>query len=79
MVDNLIATIVIYYYPDENVFKTATNQTILNFYPLVTPNQVFLFKKEKKSVEIINHTFGIRIKMLYPIKEENDGTSKMQS
>lgn len=55
------------YYPDENVFKTTDGQRILNIYPLVSPNMVFLFKHHKKSMTFTNYKYLVNIHLLYPL------------
>lgn len=56
-----------FYYPDENVFKTNDGYRILNIYPLVSPNMIFLFKHHKRSMTFFNYKYGINTHLLYPV------------
>lgn len=57
----------LFYYPDENRFRTCDGKTIFNLYPLVSPNMVFLFKQEKTTMTFFNPKYRIEVELLYPI------------
>ncbi len=63
-------SISIFYYPEENRFKTADGKVILNLYPLADPNRIYLFKHRKKSMTFMNYKYHIEVKLLYPINSE---------
>lgn len=65
----LMPKIIICYYPKENLFKSPNGQIYINLQPMVTPNQIFLFKHYKKSIEFVNRNCGIIVKMLWPIND----------
>lgn len=66
----LMQKITILYYPEENIFKTADGQIVLNIYPLVSPSQILLFKHRRKTIEILNSKYGLIVRMLYPLSNE---------
>lgn len=68
----LMPKIFIYYYPEENVFRTNDGRIITNLYPLVTANQIFLFKRMKKSVEFVAPAVGVVVRLLYPVGGRSD-------
>jgi hypothetical protein len=62
----------VFYYPDDNIFKTKDGKAIINLYPLVSPNQIFLFKHKQETTEIVNYEHGIRIRLLYPTNKKGE-------
>lgn len=69
----LMPKIVIFYYPEENLFR-CKGKICVNLQPLVTPNQIFLFKHDKKSIEFVNREFGVVVRMLYPVVQKKNTT-----
>lgn len=66
MVKDIMTSISIFYYPYQNIFKDCNGKIIINLHKLVSPNRVFLFKKNKKNEEFVNHEYGINIRLYYP-------------
>lgn len=62
----LLKNVMLYYYPDENAFKTSENQIVFLPCPLVDADRVHIFRYYKKSMTFVNWKYGIRVILLYP-------------
>lgn len=78
-INMLTPKIFIFYYPDENIFKTSDNKVIINMSPLVSPGQRLIFLKNKKSVEFVNNKYGIIIRLFYPVSFTQEGETNAQN
>ena len=65
-----IDAIQIFYYPEERRFKTNCGETLLNFYPLVPPDIVLLFLRDRKTMTYFNYKYRVKITLLYPLESE---------
>jgi len=65
--NRLVPKINIYYYPEENVFRTADDKIIPCLFPIVSPNDLLLFRQHRKTVEIVNTKYGLVVNLLFPI------------
>lgn len=68
----LMPKLTILYWPDDNVFKNPNGECIYP-YPLLSADDIYLFKHKKQSVEILNWRLGIIIRLLYPNSSIDDG------
>lgn len=63
----------LFYHPESNRFTDEAGHTVFNFYPLVNPNMVALFKHKKQTMTFFNYRYKIRTTLLYPVN--NKGVS----
>lgn len=68
--ENTLAPIVtVFYYPEENLFKDGKGHVYTCLHPLIRTDQLFMFRHRKQSMSFINHKFGIRVNLLYPVSK----------
>jgi len=53
------------YYAKDNTFTNEDDEIMYNLFSLITTNELFMFKKNKKSICILNGLQGGKVSLLY--------------
>lgn len=69
--DNFVDAIGLFYDRDNNVFIDEDGYIVWNMYEMITPNDMFLFKK-KREYMVVNHKTlpGVVCELYYPEEDE---------
>jgi hypothetical protein len=55
---------VLHYNPEENVMRDMNEYIIFNIFKFITPNDLYLFKKNKENMVVLGKS-GARVTLLY--------------
>lgn len=58
------SNLVFHYDPEENIIRDMNEYIIFNIFKFITPNDLYLFKKNKENA-IINGRTGDKVTLLY--------------